>query len=41
MPISVDDGVNEIQPLSQNKVFDNFADDFLDFSEGNPFGDIS
>lgn len=41
MPISVDDNTNEIQPLSQNKVFDNFADDFLDFSESNPFGDIS
>lgn len=41
IPVSVNEGVNEIQPLSQNKVFDNFADDFLDFSESNPFGDIN
>lgn len=40
-PLSVDEGVNEIDVMSQSKVFDNFADDFLDFSEGNPFGDIS
>lgn len=39
-PVSMDDGVNEIQPLSQNKVFDDFANDFVDFSESNPFGDI-
>tara|TARA_R110000803_G_scaffold19377_7_gene50818 strand:+ start:1177 stop:2052 length:876 start_codon:yes stop_codon:yes gene_type:complete len=40
-PVSVTDGINELQPLSQNKVFDNFATDFVDFSENNPFGDIS
>lgn len=40
-PVSIDDGVNEIQPLSQNKVFDDFANDFVDFTENNPFGDIS
>lgn len=40
-PSSLDEGVNEIQPLSQNKVFDDFANDFVDFSESNPFGDIS
>lgn len=39
MPVSVDEGVNEIQRLSQNEVFDDFANDFLDFSEGNPFGE--
>ena len=40
-PVSLDEGINEIQPLSQNKVFDDFANDFVDFSESNPFGDIS
>ena len=40
-PVSVTDGINELQPLSQNKVFENFATDFVDFSENNPFGDIS
>ncbi len=40
-PTAIDDGINEIQPLSQNKVFDDFANDFVDFSESNPFGDIS
>jgi len=39
-PVSVDDGINEIQPFSQNQIFDDFATDFIDFSESNPFGDI-
>jgi len=38
-PVSSDEGINEIQPLSQNKVFDDFANDFVDWSETNPFGD--
>jgi hypothetical protein len=41
LPLSITEGVNEIQPLSQNKVFDDFANDFVDFTETNPFGDIS
>ena len=40
-PVSADEGVNEIQRLSQNKVFSDFANDFVDFSESNPFGDLS
>lgn len=32
--------VQEIQPESQNRIFDNFEADFLDFSEANPFGDM-
>lgn len=40
-PTSVSGGENEIQPLSQNQVFDDFANDFVDFTENNPFGDIS
>ena len=38
-PVSSDEGINEIQPLSQNKIFDDFANDFVDWSETNPFGD--
>lgn len=30
-----------IQETAQNTTFDNFEADFLDFSESNPFGDIS
>ncbi len=41
LPLSITEGVNEIQPLSQNKVFNDFANDFVDFTETNPFGDIS
>ena len=33
--------LQEIQKDAQNVVFDNFESDFLDFSESNPFGDIS
>lgn len=32
--------LQEIQESAQNKVFDDFESDFLDFSENNPFGDI-
>lgn len=38
---SVDEGENEIQPFSQNKTFEDFSQDFVDFSESNPFGEIS
>jgi len=30
-----------IQADAQNRIFDDFEADFLDFSESNPFGDIS
>ena len=33
--------LNKIQEGEQNKIFDDFENDFLDFSESNPFGDIS
>jgi len=33
--------LQEIQKDAQNKIFDDFESDFLDFSESNPFGDIS
>ena len=39
-PVSQDEGVNEIQVDAQNKVFNYWEEDFLDFSESNPFGDI-
>lgn len=39
-PVSQDEGVNEIQVDAQNKVFNDWEGDFLDFSESNPFGDI-
>ena len=39
--VTINEGINEIQPLSQNEVFDDFANDFVDFTETNPFGDIS
>jgi hypothetical protein len=32
--------VQEVQPEAQNRIFDNFETDFLDFSESNPFGDM-
>lgn len=32
--------LQKIQNEAQNKIFDNFESDFLDFSEDNPFGDI-
>jgi len=33
--------IQQIQASSQAKYFDDFESDFLDFSESNPFGDIS
>lgn len=39
-PVSQDEGANEIQVDAQNKVFNDWEEDFLDFSESNPFGDI-
>lgn len=41
MPISVVDDLSKIQPLNQNQIFDDFENDFVDFSEKNPFGDVS
>jgi len=35
------DTVGNSEPVTQNDYFDNFEGDFLDFSENNPFGDIS
>ena len=32
--------LQKIQNDAQNKIFDDFESDFLDFSESNPFGDI-
>ena len=32
--------LQNIQADAQNKIFDDFESDFLDFSESNPFGDI-
>ena len=39
VPKLVED-LQEIQTTAQNKVFDDFEADFLDFSESNPFGDM-
>jgi hypothetical protein len=39
-PISEEEGINEIDRLSQKPIFDDFANDFVDFSESNPFGDL-
>lgn len=33
--------LQNIQKDAQNAIFDDFENDFLDFSEGNPFGDMS
>lgn len=33
--------LQNIQEDAQNKIFDDFENDFLDFSESNPFGDIT
>jgi hypothetical protein len=35
------DTVGNSEPVTQNDYFDDFEGDFLDFSENNPFGDIS
>ena len=32
--------INDILNDNQNKTFDDFESDFLDFSESNPFGDM-
>jgi hypothetical protein len=40
-PLSVEDMQQQIQTTSQSKVFDDFEADFLDFSESNPFGDMT
>jgi len=34
------DSIDSLPSLDQKTVFDNFAEDFLDFSESNPFGDV-
>ena len=39
IPSLIED-LQEIQHESQNRTFDNFEGDFLDFSESNPFGDM-
>lgn len=39
-PVSVSSGINELDRLDQKEVFDDFANDFIDFSETNPFGDL-
>jgi len=39
-PNNVTDMQQKIQTTAQNKVFDDFEADFLDFSESNPFGDM-
>ena len=39
-PSSVTENLDDISPSNQNKTFDDFESDFLDFSESNPFGDM-
>ena len=39
-PTVVTENLDDISPSNQNKTFDDFESDFLDFSESNPFGDI-
>lgn len=39
-PVSEEEGINEIDRLGQKEVFDDWSNDFVDFSESNPFGDI-
>jgi hypothetical protein len=39
-PTAVTENLNSIDPSNQNKIFDDFESDFLDFSESNPFGDM-
>jgi hypothetical protein len=41
IPITEEEGINELDRLSQKPQFDDFANDFLDFSESNPFGDLT
>ena len=39
-PESVSENVHMIQADAQNEIFNDWEEDFLDFSETNPFGDI-
>jgi len=39
-PTVVTENLDDISPSNQNKTFDDFESDFLDFSESNPFGDM-
>ena len=39
-PTIVTENLDDISPSNQNKTFDDFESDFLDFSESNPFGDM-
>lgn len=39
-PESVSENINMIQIDAQNEIFNDWEEDFLDFSESNPFGDI-
>ena len=39
-PESVSENVHMIQADAQNEIFNDWEEDFLDFSESNPFGDI-
>jgi hypothetical protein len=39
-PTVVTENLDDINPSNQNKTFDDFESDFLDFSESNPFGDM-
>jgi len=39
-PTSVTENLNSVDASNQNKTFDDFESDFLDFSESNPFGDM-
>lgn len=41
IPVTEEEGINEIDRLSQKPVFDDFANDFVDFTETNPFGDLT
>jgi len=38
IPVAIEE-IQDIQVESQNEIFSDFASDFLDFSEQNPFGD--
>lgn len=40
IPVSEEENITKIQPDAQNKMFNDFANDFVDFTESNPFGDI-
>lgn len=41
IPVTEEEGINEIDRLSQKPIFDDFANDFVDFTETNPFGDLT